>query len=46
MALIKCKECGHEVSTSAKACSNCGAPLKKDNRFLGITLIDGTVKSL
>jgi len=24
MALIKCKECGHEISTKAKACPNCG----------------------
>ncbi|MEI6177143.1 MAG: zinc-ribbon domain-containing protein, partial [Verrucomicrobiota bacterium] len=29
MALIKCKECGKEISTSAKACPSCGAPLKK-----------------
>lgn len=28
MALTKCLECGHEVSTSAAACPNCGAPLK------------------
>ena len=26
MALRKCSECGHEVSTGAKACPNCGAP--------------------
>lgn len=25
MALKKCKECGHEVSTKAAACPNCGA---------------------
>ena len=25
MALVKCKECGHDVSTNAKACPNCGA---------------------
>jgi hypothetical protein len=29
MALIKCKECGTEVSKSATACPKCGAPLKK-----------------
>jgi hypothetical protein len=30
MALIKCKECGKEVSSSAKACPNCGhAPPKR-----------------
>lgn len=27
MALIKCSECGHEVSDRAKACPNCGCPL-------------------
>ena len=27
MALIKCKECGHEVSSKASACPNCGCPL-------------------
>jgi zinc ribbon protein len=28
MALTKCLECGHEVSTSATVCPNCGAPIK------------------
>src|SRR5205823_14002602 len=28
MALTKCLECGHEVSTSATVCPNCGAPTK------------------
>lgn len=28
MALRKCKECGHQVSTKAKNCTNCGAPVK------------------
>jgi Family of unknown function (DUF6030) len=28
MALAKCEECGHEVSTQAKACPGCGAPVK------------------
>jgi len=27
MALIKCPECGKEVSDTAKACPNCGAPI-------------------
>ncbi|WP_454844939.1 zinc ribbon domain-containing protein [Ralstonia thomasii] len=26
MALIKCRECGKDVSTEAAACPNCGAP--------------------
>ncbi|WP_462383388.1 hypothetical protein [Pseudomonas sp. Marseille-QA0892] len=29
MALMKCKECGHLVSTTAKACPNCGAKPSK-----------------
>ncbi len=29
MALSKCKECGNEVSTAAKACPKCGAPAPK-----------------
>ena len=29
MALKKCKECGKEVSSKAKNCPNCGAPIKK-----------------
>ena len=27
MALIKCKECGKEISDKAKSCINCGCPL-------------------
>ncbi len=29
MALLKCPECGKEVSDQAKSCPNCGYPLKK-----------------
>ena len=29
MALVKCKECGLEVSKKAETCPNCGAPVKK-----------------
>jgi hypothetical protein len=33
MALIKCRECGDPVSTTANACPKCGAaPAKPDNR--------------
>ncbi|MBV8470688.1 MAG: superinfection immunity protein [Burkholderiaceae bacterium] len=27
MALVNCRECGHEISTSAAACVKCGAPV-------------------
>lgn len=28
--LIKCSECGKEVSDKANTCPNCGAPIKED----------------
>jgi len=37
MALIKCKECGTEVSTKAKACPKCGAVVKSGPGCLSIT---------
>jgi len=30
MALKKCRECGNEVSTKAKRCPKCGAPVKRN----------------
>lgn len=32
MALIKCPECGKEISDKATACPNCGMPLKRGDR--------------
>ena len=29
MALIKCPECGKEISDQATACPNCGCPVKQ-----------------
>jgi hypothetical protein len=29
MALVKCKECGKEISSAAAACPNCGKPISK-----------------
>jgi len=31
MALIKCDECGHEVSDKASVCPNCGCPVPNKN---------------
>ena len=31
MALIKCRECGKEVSDKAKKCVHCGCPIEKEN---------------
>jgi len=39
MALKKCKECGHEISTKAKTCPNCGASNKSSFSTAGIVLI-------
>ena len=30
MAMIKCSECGHEISNKAAACPFCGAPVEKE----------------
>ena len=38
MALITCKECGSEVSTTAKACPKCGAKVPKTKWWLWIPL--------
>jgi uncharacterized membrane protein YvbJ len=32
MALLKCTECGHEVSDRASACPNCGCPISRDEK--------------
>lgn len=29
MALVRCPECGHQVSSQAPACPSCGYPLQK-----------------
>lgn len=34
MALIKCKECGKEISDSAKSCIHCGCKIKSQNNDL------------
>lgn len=43
MALVKCPECGKEISSDAKACPNCGHPLttpkKKMSKAAKIILI-------
>lgn len=36
MALITCKECKKQVSTTAKTCPNCGAKVKKPVGVIGI----------
>jgi DNA-directed RNA polymerase subunit RPC12/RpoP len=38
MALVKCKECGHEISDQAMLCPNCGA---KKMDAVGVSSPDG-----
>ncbi len=35
MGLIKCKECGSEVSAKAASCPHCGAPVKTERKNYG-----------
>lgn len=42
MALIKCKECGNEVSNSAAACPKCGAKVPK-KVGIGTLVISGLI---
>ena len=39
MALRKCRECGHDVSTEAKNCPNCGAPPVRKTSTLAIVIL-------
>lgn len=41
MALIKCKECGKELSDKASACPNCACPIEKEKRKVRIIKMGG-----
>lgn len=41
MALVKCKECGAEISKKAKSCPKCGAPNKASSSGCGILVLLG-----
>lgn len=46
MALIKCRECGKEVSDQAKTCPNCGCPINDNPQTQlnsGETVVNGVV---
>jgi hypothetical protein len=44
VALKKCKECGNDVSTKAKACPQCGAPIRKEiSAGIGCLVIIGFI---
>lgn len=38
MSIVACKECGHQVSTTAKSCPQCGAKPKTRKLWLWIPL--------
>lgn len=39
MAIIKCPECGHEISDKATSCVSCGCPIVKEKRYGAFSLI-------
>lgn len=39
MAIRKCRECGHQVSTTADACPSCGAKRSKGSGGLGVLIL-------
>lgn len=43
MALIKCAECGHDVSTQAKACPSCGAKVVVPKKTSVFTWLVGAI---
>lgn len=46
MALIKCPECGKEISDNAKACPNCGCALKSSSSSFALILISCVISAL
>ncbi len=50
MALIRCKECGKEISDQAESCPNCGYKIKKQTQEViikkGNTARTGTIMSI
>jgi len=46
MALVKCRECGHQISTTARACPSCGAAVRRTSAItklvaalIGVTVV-------
>lgn len=46
MALVKCPECGTQVSTAASACPKCGAPIATSGIGTPLSTIQQTSKRL
>lgn len=43
MALIKCNECGKDVSDKASVCMNCGSPIESSKKYLDNANVNNTV---
>ncbi len=39
MAMTKCRECGHEISTKASACPSCGAKIRRTSALTGLVAV-------
>ena len=46
MALQKCDECGHDVSTQAKTCPSCGAKMPQHVTLIGAILVIGIIGTI
>ena len=46
MSLKKCQECGHEVSSSAIQCPNCGAYVNNSKTILWVVVIVALIISV
>ena len=44
MALIKCPDCGKEVSNMAAVCIHCGCPLKEESHDIDFSILDKSVE--
>ncbi len=42
--LVKCSECGKEISDKAQTCIHCGAPLKGDKQTVHVEATDKDIK--
>ena len=48
MAMVKCRECGKDISSGASKCPHCGKQLKRTDLLVGIfglTLLIGCIVS-
>ena len=46
MALVKCPECGNQVSTAAASCPKCGAPIASPGIHTPLATVQRTSKPL